>query len=540
MLGPIKRSLVAQLLLILILTAGVALAASAALALRASRTHLLTHVRSTTGNTADLVRLAAHDGMLLNRPDVVQTLRNLVRGPAVAAIRWCTARRARSSCRPTMRKWARRSPRLRDVPELPCQGRARDVALLEKSALAVVPQGYEVLRHLSVIQNEQACARKDCHPSPSQARILGVLDVEVSMQPLKAAIAETRSQMVGLTAALIGAVGLVLGAFIRRVVQRPVARLKVGARRIASGDLDTRIEVTGEHELARLAQAFNRMAEDLATARLEVTQWSQTLEEKVVEKTSELRRAQRQVLHTEKMSSLGKLSATVAHELNNPISGMLNYTRLVRRVLADQPLDKDVRQELDGYLEVLQHECARCGTIVQNLLVFARRSGADMAPTDVNEVIDRSLMLVRHHLEIAGIQLRQQRLEGDSQIIADPGQIQQALVALLVNAVEAIKEAGDRDGELAVGADGDADWVRIHITDSGVGIPPEVLPRIFEPFFSTKDKESGVGLGLAVVYGIVQRHGGRHLDVDTAPGRGTTFHLRLPRRPPPVSGEIQP
>jgi signal transduction histidine kinase len=207
-------------------------------------------------------------------------------------------------------------------------------------------------------------------------------------------------------------------------------------------------------------------------------------------------------------------------------------------VLADQPLDDRVREELDGYLSVLQHECARCGSIVQNLLVFAKRSGADMTPIDVNEVVDRSLMLIRHHLEIAGIRMNREPFEGDPQIIADPGQLQQALVALLVNAVEAMKETGDRDGELTVRLDGDADSIRIHITDSGGGIPPEVLPRIFEPFFSTKDKESGVGLGLAVVYGIVQRHGG-DIDVDTIRGRGTTFHLRLPRRPPPGPVEME-
>jgi two-component system NtrC family sensor kinase len=413
------------------------------------------------------------------------------------------------------------------------------VALLEKSGLSIVPHGSEVLRHLSVIQNEKACARAECHEPPSKTRILGVLDVEVSMQPLQNAINDTRVQLGWISAGLIGMVGIVLGAFIRRVVQRPVAQLRTGTRRIAAGDLDTRIEVSGEHDLARLAQAFNRMAEDLSTARREVTQWSQTLEDKVVEKTDELRRAQRQVLHMEKMSSLGKLSATVAHELNNPINGMLNYTRLVRRVLADQPLDDGVRRELDGYLSVLQHECTRCGSIEQNLLVFARRSGAEMRPTDVNEIIDRSLMLMRHHLEMASIRLQREPFDGDPRLMADPGQLEQALVALLVNAVEAIRETGDRDGELSVRVDADADWIRIHITDSGGGIAPEVLPRIFEPFFSTKDKESGVGLGLAVVYGIVQRHGG-DIDVSTALGRGTTFHLRLPRQPPPVSGETQP
>jgi two-component system NtrC family sensor kinase len=536
-LGQIRRSLVAQLLLILLLTAGLALATSAALAFRAARNHLFSYVRGSTSQTADLVRLATRDGMLLNRPDIVQaTLRNLVRGPAVSAIRVYDKRG-------TIVMSANEEEIGQSVPldsaacqSCHAQGQIADAALLENTAFTLVPKGPELLRHLSVIQNERTCAGRECHESLEKTRILGVLDVEVSMQPLEEAIGETRTQMFWITAGLIAAMGVVLGAFVRRVVHRPIARLREGTRQIAAGHLDTRIAVPGEHELARLGQAFNRMAADLAAARREVTTWSQTLEERVVEKTAELQRAQRQVLHMEKMSSLGKLSATVAHELNNPISGMLNYTRLIQRVLKDQVLDDDVRRELEGYLSVLQHECARCGSIVQNLLVFARRSGADMAPTDVNDVVDRSLMLVRHHLEIAAIRWRFDRLEGDPQIVADPGQLQQALVALLVNAVEAIKDSGDRDGELSVRVDGDATSIVIHVADSGPGIPASVLPRIFEPFFSTKDKESGVGLGLAVVYGIVQRHGG-DIDVDTEPGHGTTFHLRLPRQPPPVPRE---
>lgn len=537
MLGQIRRSLVAQLLLILLLTAGLALATSAALAFRAARNHLLSYVRGSTTKTADLVRLATHDGMLLNRPDIVQaTLKNLVSGPAVSAIRVYDKRGTI-----VMSANEEEIGQAVQLDSTVCQschakGQIADAALVEKSALTVVPKGPEPLRHLSVIQNEQTCARRDCHESLDKTRILGVLDVEVSMQPLENAIRETRNQMLWITAGLIAAMGVVLGAFVRRVVHRPIARLREGTRQIAAGHLDTRISVPGEHELARLGTAFNQMAEDLAAARREVTNWSQTLEERVVEKTAELQRAQRQVLHMEKMSSLGKLSATVAHELNNPISGMLNYTRLIQRVLTGQTMDEPVRRELDGYLSVLQHECARCGSIVQNLLVFARRSGADMAPIDVNDIVDRSLMLVRHHLEIAGIRWRTERFDGDSQMIADPGQLQQALVALLVNAVEAIRDTGDRDGEIAVRVDGDADFITIHVADSGPGIPTAVLPQIFEPFFSTKDKESGVGLGLAVVYGIVQRHGGT-IDVDTEPGRGTTFNLRLPRRPPPASGD---
>ena len=537
MLGQLRRSMGAQLLLILLVTVGLALTASVVVALRSTRSQLLTYVRSSTSNTADLVRLAAHDGMLLNRPEVVRsTLRNLVNGPSVAAIRVYDKKGAIAMSADDAEVGQTVALNSETCQSCHAEGRARSAALLEKSGMATVPQEFEVLRHLSVIKNEKACAREGCHEPPSKTHILGVLDVEVSMQPLEQALSQTRRQMISITAGLMVVMGLVSGAFLRRVVHRPVAQLREGTRRIAAGDLDTRIAVSGEHELARLADAFNHMADDLATARQEVTEWSQTLEEKVVEKTSELQRAQRQVLHMEKMSSLGKLSATVAHELNNPISGMLAYTRLVQRVLAEQTINDEVRRELDGYLSMLQHECVRCGSIVQNLLLFARRNGADMAPIDVDDVIDRSVMLVRHHLEMASVTLHRTRLDGDPRLIADPGQLQQALVALLVNAVEAIKEYGDRDGELTVRADGDAHDVHIRIIGSGAGIPPEVLPRIFEPFFSTKDKESGVGLGLAVVYGIVQRHGG-DVDVEPTPGHGTTFHLRLPRQPPPSSTE---
>ena len=195
---------------------------------------------------------------------------------------------------------------------------------------------------------------------------------------------------------------MVAAVFFRRVVQRPVLQLYKGTRRIADGDLDTRIEVRGRHELARLAEAFNHMAGDLSDARREVTAWSQKLEEKVVEKTEELGRAQRQVLHMEKMASLGKLSATVAHELNNPISGMLTYARLVRRETrratdrCRHPRRDDPVPELGGEgMQPLRRQSSRTCCSSRG------GRGRPMAPVDLNEVVERSLMLVRHHLEIS-------------------------------------------------------------------------------------------------------------------------------------------
>jgi two-component system NtrC family sensor kinase len=267
----------------------------------------------------------------------------------------------------------------------------------------------------------------------------------------------------------------------------------------------------------------------LGAARREITEWSQKLEDKVLEKTSELSRAQRQVLHMEKMASLGKLSATVAHELNNPLSGMLTFARLVRRDIEKQPIAAETREELSRYLRLVEKECSRCGSIVQNLLVFTRRMNAETTVVDLNEIVEQSVMLIQHHLQLANIELSMQLVQGDATLVADGAQVQQAIVALLVNAVEAIKDSGKEDRRLSVDLEGNADELTIHIEDTGVGIPPEVLPHIFEPFFSTKHAESGVGLGLSVVYGIVERHEGR-IEVDSQVGRGTIFHVHLPRK----------
>jgi two-component system NtrC family sensor kinase len=233
----------------------------------------------------------------------------------------------------------------------------------------------------------------------------------------------------------------------------------------------------------------------------------------------------------EKMASLGKLSATVAHELNNPITGMLNYAKLVERGLVDQPLEPAAREEMGRYLHFLQKECSRWVQIVTNLLLFARRTGAEMESVDLNEIVERSLMLVQHHLKVSDIELRTRMLEGNSEIVADGGQLQQALVALLVNAVEAMGGSEAGGGLLSVHLGASDGEVSIEIGDTGSGIPPDALPRIFEPFFSTKAEESGVGLGLAVVYGIIQRHGGT-IEAESEPGLGTTFYVRLPRQGP--------
>ena len=388
--------------------------------------------------------------------------------------------------------------------------------------------GRRVFGVIEPIENEPRCARGGCHAPVTEQSILGIMDVQMSLEPLDLALADARRRSLWLTIAVMLVVSAGTIAFVYRIVRRPVMKLVEGTQRIAQGDLDTRIDVTSRDELGVLASAFNGMTQDLHKAREESNQWSQQLEQKVVEKTAELGRIQRQVLLMEKMASLGKLAATVAHELNNPLGGILNYAKLVERVVRDETLDEAGKREIQHYLTAIQQESRRSGDIVRNLLLFARPSQASFAPVHLAQIIERSLLLVQHRMAMASITCEYQPATGDDMLTCDPDQIQQVLVALLVNAIEAMEDGGD----LHVVVTPASDTIGLVISDTGVGIPEDAIGHIFEPFFSTKDKESGVGLGLAVVYGIVTGHRGT-IDVASDPGKGTTFTVRLPRSPKP-------
>jgi len=519
-------SLGVRLLVPLYLSVGLVLAVHAFLSFRSTKEHFLALVGGEAHRSSGLIRRATHDGMLLNRLDDVQaTIERMAEGPEVAIIR-VYSREGTIVLSSDRREIGRQVP-LGATPCAGCHGLDNLRSPPETEAAEVIQSAdEEVLRQLSVIENEPGCSVGSCHAADAGQSVLGVLDVEMSMGPLEAALDAATLQLLWTTLSLLAVVALVSAVIFHRFIRQPIARLQVGARRIAGGDLSTRIEVAGGHELARLADDFNRMAEDLSQAQREVEVWSSTLEEKVEQRTEELRRAQHQVQHMEKMASLGKLSATVAHELNNPISGILTYARLVERELDEQPLDGRVKDEMGRYLSVVKQESARCGSIVRNLLLFARMDGGEMDTVDLNQVVERSLMLVRHHMEITGVTLDARRLEGDATVFAIGNELQQALVALLVNAVEAMPDGG----RLRVALEGDAEQVRVDVGDTGTGISQDALPHIFEPFFSTKTKESGVGLGLAVVYGIVHRHKGR-ITVESTVGKGTTFQIVLPRDP---------
>jgi two-component system NtrC family sensor kinase len=354
-----------------------------------------------------------------------------------------------------------------------------------------------------------------------------MINVRMSLDTVDAAISANRRQML---MSLTGAVMLLSALFatlIWTMVHKPVRKLIAGTNHVAAGDLDYKIGIRSRDEVGELAHSFNLMTAELKRANVEINRWNRTLEERVEKKTLELQQAHEHVLRVEKLASIGKLSAIVAHEINNPLAGILVYARLVLKRLNRNGNGTAVDDETKRNIETIAAESARCGEIVKGLLHFARQTRPNVKPNDLNAIIEESLRLVRHKIDLTGASAIT-RCEADLRPVeCDEQQIKQALVALLINACEAVHP----DGLITITSryleKGRAAEVRI--IDDGVGMDEETKQHIFEPFFTTKEQGKGVGLGLAVVYGIVTGHGGR-IEVESSPGRGTTFVIRLPDR----------
>lgn len=489
----------------------------------------------------------------------------------------------------------------------------RDRARIYKAA-----DGHRVLGMIRPIHNETRCWNAACHAHGRDETVLGVLDVNVSLADADRRIAADQRKLILLALVAIAASSLLLWWLNERLVGQPVAELISGTRKVAEGDLNTTIPAAAGHELGDLARAFNDM-------------------------TRRLGEAQRQLTQADKLASVGRLAAGVAHEINNPLTGVLTYASFLQKRLQDRP-------EMAQDLEVIVRETKRCRDIVRGLLDFSRQTPPQRHPVDVNEIVNRSVAVVMNQLVLRNVALEFSLAEGLGPVPADANQIQQVIVNLIMNGADAIGDGGgtiriatsdvdvpargstvlrtarcpkgcdlvdagvrigrypgirvlrranDRDtlvhmdpvygrashrageplesgvlasyacprcrtrlevpegrcGEcgapafaLQAGEYGRIEWctrkgchwtrcevldrtgpqrfAELTVRDTGKGIALEDMDHLFEPFFTTKGNR-GLGLGLAVTWGIVEGHGGR-IDVTSTPGEGACFSVRLP------------
>jgi two-component system, NtrC family, sensor kinase len=392
--------------------------------------------------------------------------------------------------------------------------------------------GHRVLGIITPIENQPSCSYADCHAHPASQQVLGVLDTNLSLAKADAQLAVSSTRMFLYTAGAVLIVAVLSWLFVWREVGEPIKALKNGTERLSQGNLGYQIDVRSSDEVGDLADSFNSMSLRLRAANEEIVTWAKTLEDRVAEKTRELKSAHDHMLHVEKMASMGKMAAVVAHEVNNPLSGILTYAKLLRKWVGSGQSEHEKREEAMQCLELIAAESRRCGDLIKNLLSLSRTAPMNVQSPDLREVIDRSLLLVRHQLELGGIELQLKLATDLPRVPCDPAQIEQVLLALIMNAIDAMPRGGNLWLETQLTPN--ETEVQIRVRDDGAGIAPDVLPEIFEPFMTTKENGRGVGLGLAISRGIVERHDG-HIEVQSELGRGTIFTVTLPCHAPEAS-----
>jgi two-component system NtrC family sensor kinase len=400
--------------------------------------------------------------------------------------------------------------------------------------------GKRHLASMEVIRNEPSCSQASCHAHSPTQTVLGVLDIVYPLEDIDNSLRSSALTIIVLSAAFVLLASFMLSVFVHRLVYRPLRDLEGGARRLASGNLDEPIPVRGADEFGRLAGSFNTMTAALRQSRQELREAARTLEQKVAERTRALRTAEAEAARGEKLASVGLLAAGIAHELNNPLTGVLTFSSLMRKKVPDGSEDAED-------LDLVISETKRCAAIIRRLLDFAREKTPEKTYADLNRLVEDTVRIVERPANLRDIEINLELDPGVPQVWVDADLIKQVVMNIVVNAQHAIEQKGSitvrthrlaepkspKPGMPAV------QMAQIAIIDTGCGISEKDLQRIFDPFFTTKGVGKGTGLGLSVSHGIVEAHGGT-IEVESTPGEGSTFRVYLPVDPMPAPADPAP
>lgn len=411
----------------------------------------------------------------------------------------------------------------------------------ERIRYVTSPQGVKTINMVTPIYNEASCSNASCHAHRASTKVLGVVDVALRLDPLQSQTQEETGLVVLMTVleVSIGAAFVIL--FVRRFVANPIQELIEGTKSVSAMELEEPIIITRRsQELDELVDSFNVMRERLKSAVAELNDMQQTLENKVEERTAQLQLAQNKLVQTDRLASLGQLAASVAHEINNPVAGVLNLSTLLERLMTSGAYPPGREAEFRKYLGMISSEAARVGRIVSDLLAFSRGSKPHRAPADLNKLVRTTLSLIEHKLKLVNAQAVLELQDDLPPVECDASQIQQVILNLILNSAEAMQPRGGGTLTVRTCLLPRGKNVGLSVQDTGEGIAPENLRKIFDPFFTTKAEGKGVGLGLAVLYGIVEAHDGE-VDVQSKRNEGTTIRVTLPvkTRSDVTPGEMQ-
>ena len=392
--------------------------------------------------------------------------------------------------------------------------------------------GRRMLGSMEILRNEPSCYTAACHEHNKSEPVLGVLDIVYSLDDIDQTMRKHGLLIGGFSMAFIAIVSLLMSGLVSRLVYRPLRDLETGANKLASGNLEHLLPVRSRDEFGRVAESFNSMTQALKNSRQELQEWGLTLERKVEQRTRELRIAEAESTRSEKLASVGLLAAGIAHELNNPLTGVLTFSHLLRKKMPEGSQDAED-------LDLVIRETKRCAAIIRRLLDFAREKPPEKKFADLNQIIENTERIIQKPAFLRDVKIS---LDLDSElppIWLDADLIEQVIMNLLVNAQHAVEHDGDikvqtrrvlKSANTEAGR-GPIPMVEITVIDTGCGIPEENLKRIFDPFFTSKEVGKGTGLGLSVSHGIVSAHGGS-IEVESRVGLGSAFRVYLPVDPP--------
>jgi two-component system, NtrC family, sensor kinase len=523
----LTHSLSAKLVFSLVVSMSLVLGLLGYFIIRLHRKHLEQSTLLSAERVSDVIRRSTTYDMLRNdREGLYNTIRTMADQPAVVKVR-IFDQEGRIS-------YSTDSAEINHVVDKSgeacygCHDRSQPLARLNRpDRFRIYRTGgrQRVLGIITPIENQAACANASCHAHPESQRILGVLDTNLSLAATDAQMVQSTDRMLSCVFFALLTVGVLSWLFVWQVVGRPIQKLKHATERLSQGELGYQIDNNAQDEVGDLAHSFNDMSSQLCAAKEETVAWAKTLEDRVDRRTKELKRAHDHMLQVEKMASMGKMAAMVAHEVNNPLSGILTYAKLLRKWTVTGQVAHEKRDEAVQCLELIAAESRRCGDLIKNLLTLSRTAPMNLELIELHTLVDRCLLLVRHPVELGGVQLQEDLPENLPLMHCDPAQLEQVFLVLITNAIDAMPRGGNLWLEARFHEQ--QNEIEIRIRDDGAGIPPDVLPQLFEPFFTTKERGHGVGLGLAISRGIVERHGG-HIEVQSVFGKGTTFIITLP------------
>jgi two-component system NtrC family sensor kinase len=382
------------------------------------------------------------------------------------------------------------------------------------------PDGYTALRLVEPIYNEPACFNAACHVHTENERFLGFVEADTSLALLDRVRSRQELALTAYVIIFILGISLSLVIILYKIVTHPVKELVSGMERVSAGDLDHPLFVKSRDEIGRLAEAFNTMTTDIKAARQKMQQWTATLEEEVAKKTEEIKKTHENLIQTEKLASLGRMAAGVAHEINNPLTGIVTFAHLLlKRVPPDSENAEDIK--------IIIEQAERCAKIINNLLTFARASTTEKGEVDINSILERAILMIRNQEKFQNIRFNLQIENRPFITVGEAYKYQQIFLNMLINASDAMNERGEITVATREQESEGKKYVEVEFTDTGSGISQQDMSKLFEPFFTTKPVGKGTGLGLSVSHGIVSQFGGK-ISVTSEVGKGTSFYVWLP------------